>query len=261
MWNIKSGHLAVVFLWACEKQMSKLLPKMDEEGEPKADEPSKYCKATNRDIKIYQCGRDLKSDIDNARQSRLSNKLDESIDYRAEVLTRGYKIRELVGSGSYAHVFRAKDIANKREVALKLIELEKCSKHYRDVFLRAEIHVIRQLHHENIVHFFHAFNLPNAYVMVMEYVENGTFADLLSKKGVFSEKVGKKLFTGIMSGLNYMHSLSIAHRDLKLENLLLNGEYIGKISDFSLSIIWDRKKLCTSWCGTPPYFPPEIIQK
>lgn len=167
----------------------------------------------------------------------------------------------MVGSGSYAHVFLARDLSNRRDVAIKLIELEKCSKHYKETFLRSEIHVIRQLWHENIVKFYEAFNLNQGYAMVMEFVENGTFADLLYQSGAFSERLAKKLFRYTVNGMNYMHAHSIAHRDLKLENLLLTTDLVVKISDFSLSLIWDHKKLCNSWCGTPPYFAPEILQK
>lgn len=172
-----------------------------------------------------------------------------------------YRVKSMIGSGSYAHVFRARDVNKRRDVALKLIELDKCSKHYKDYFLRTEIHVIRHLSHENIVLFYEAFNIPQAYVMVMEFIDNGTFADLLYTNGPFSERLAKSLFRGTSMGMYYMHSHSIAHRDLKLENLLLTNDLKPKISDFSLSLIWDRKKLCTNWCGTPPYFAPEILQK
>lgn len=220
-----------------------------------------YCKTNNRELKIRDYDKDLQSEIQQARESRVTNKLDNVSVMKEEIIQKGYKIKNMIGSGSYAHVFRAKDINNRRDVALKLIELDKCSKNYRDQYLRSEIHVIRELQHENIVLFFHAFNVTQAYVMVMEFVENGTFADHLYQIGAFPEVFAHKLFSGTSLGLEYMHNKSIAHRDLKLENLLLTLDLTPKISDFSLSIIWDQKTLATSWCGTPPYFAPEIFQK
>lgn len=168
---------------------------------------------------------------------------------------------KIIGSGSYAHVFRAVDTRNNRTVALKLIELDKCSKHYKENFLRSEIRVIRQLSHENVVRFYEAFNTSHTYVMVMEHLDGGTFADVLFREGALPERKVRRLFHGVAAGLCHMHTKNIAHRDLKLENLLLNGDQVPKITDFSLSVQWDGVHLSTDWCGTPPYFSPEILQK
>lgn len=158
-------------------------------------------------------------------------------------------------------MFKAKDLKTGKDVAIKLIELEKCSRHYKDVCLRNEISVIRALNHENIVKFLEAFNTTLAYVMIMEYVDNGTFADLLYKSGPIGDHRAKTLFRGVFNGVEYMHKRLIAHRDLKLENLLLTKNNEPKIVDFSLSVIWDGKRLLNDWCGTPPYFAPEILSR
>lgn len=144
---------------------------------------------------------------------------------------------------------------------MKLIELEKCTKHYKNVCLPNEINVIRELNHESIVKFLEAFNTALAYVMIMEFVDNGSFADLLYKNGPIGDYRAKTLFRGVFNGVEYMHKRLIAHRDLKLENLLLNKNNEPKIVDFSLSVIWDGKRLLSDWCGTPPYFAPEILSR
>ncbi|KAH9526630.1 hypothetical protein DERF_000700 [Dermatophagoides farinae] len=220
----------------------------------------RYFRTNNRDIKISKLDpkQGIQQEIDQALEYRKSNQLRN--DHQRELLDKGYRLRNIIGSGSYAHVFRAKDLRQSCDVAIKLIELDKCSRHYKDVCLRNEIYVIRELSHENIVHFYEAFNTSLAYIMVMELVDAGTFADLLKKNGPISDDRARRLFKGVFFGVDYMHQKFIAHRDLKLENILINKYGQPKISDFSLSVIWDGRRLVTDWCGTPPYFSPEILQ-
>ncbi|KAF7488417.1 Testis-specific serine/threonine-protein kinase 3 [Sarcoptes scabiei] len=220
-----------------------------------------YHKTANHDVKISKFDqiKQIPQEIDSTLEQRRSNRLRNN--HVKDILNKGYKLKTYIGHGSYAHVFRVRDLRFNRDVAIKLIELDKCSKHYKEVCLRNEIYVIRELDHENIVKFFEAFNTTMAYIMVMELVENGTFADYLRKNGALSEEQTRKLFRGVFNGVEYMHKRLIAHRDLKLENLMLTKSMEPKIVDFSLSLIWDGKHLVSDWCGTPPYFAPEILQR
>lgn len=56
-----------------------------------------------------------------------------------------------------------------------------------------------------------------------------------------------------------MHQQSFAHRDLKLENILITHKMIPKIADFSFALYFDGKTLCTVYCGSFPYFAPELV--
>src|SRR5699024_7658551 len=57
----------------------------------------------------------------------------------------------------------------------------------------------------------------------------------------------------------YMHNKSIAHRDLKLENILVNHNNLPKLADFSFAVYFDGHTLCTNHCGSIPYFAPELL--
>ena len=97
----------------------------------------------------------------------------------------------------------------------------------------------------------------------MKFAVNKTIANYLYQfyQKPLPETYAKRWTRQLMLAIQYLHEeCRIAHRDLKLENILLNRYGQPKISDFSLSLIWDGKRLATDWCGTPPYFAPEILQ-
>ncbi|OTF82484.1 hypothetical protein BLA29_010287 [Euroglyphus maynei] len=210
--------------------------------------------------------------VDNQQQQQQQqdSHLQTIIHQCHQITDRGYQIINLIGTGSYAYVYKARQIRTNRSVAIKFINFNKCSNHYRKNFLRYEVHIIRILNdrpHINIVNFIEAFNINqpiDGYVIVMEYIENGTLRDRIIKNGKQTEKIARKLFRAICNGLFHMHENQIAHRDLKLDNILLGTDDRPKICDFSLSIIWtnhDQSKLCEDYCGTELYYPPEIGRK
>jgi serine/threonine protein kinase len=69
----------------------------------------------------------------------------------------------------------------------------------------------------------------------MELASGGELYDFLIHSGVFSENIARKLFIQLMAGILHCHSKGIAHRDLKLENILLDNNYNLKIADFGFA--------------------------
>lgn len=75
------------------------------------------------------------------------------------------------------------------------------------------------------------------------------------------EAEAKRLFKQIVEGLCYCHKMSVVHRDIKLENILLDSNNNIKIIDFGFSIIIGEDKKLKIFCGTPSYMSPEIVSK
>ncbi|CAO3591370.1 unnamed protein product [Absidia cylindrospora] len=141
-----------------------------------------------------------------------------------------------VGEGTYGVVYRVKDTESGKVVALKKIRMERETDGLPISSLR-EISLLKRMQHPNIV------NVSDVAVgsklefifLVMEYCEQdlGTLLDMISTPYTASEV--KCLMVQLLRGLEYCHSHSIIHRDLKMSNLLLTSTGLLKIADFGLA--------------------------
>lgn len=75
-----------------------------------------------------------------------------------------------------------------------------------------------------------------------------------------SEPEAKRIFSQIVSAVNYCHCQGVVHRDLKAENLLLDHNMNIKLADFGFSNQFTDGCLLSTWCGSPPYAAPELFQ-
>ncbi|XP_054159963.1 testis-specific serine/threonine-protein kinase 4-like [Oppia nitens] len=180
---------------------------------------------------------------------------------REYLATKNYQLIESIGSGNYAEVYKVMTEKN-RLVAVKVIDLTKTNDNYRIQFLPREVDIIRRLRHPGIIKTYEVSQTVNRIFMIMEFCSYGTVTIWLRDNGALPEPVVWEFITRILEGLDYMHSLKIAHRDLKLENILINQRLYPKLSDFSFSMIIDEKEMqSTTFCGSLPYFSPEILQR
>lgn len=87
-------------------------------------------------------------------------------------------------------------------------------------------------------------------------------AYLKTKNGrKLEEDEARNLFRQIVEGIDYLHKKNIAHRDIKLENILLDQSNTIKIIDFGFSILMQKDRLLNVFCGTPSYMSPELATK
>ncbi|KAJ8870586.1 hypothetical protein PR048_029609 [Dryococelus australis] len=97
-------------------------------------------------------------------------------------------------------------------------------------------------------------------VLVMEYAAGGELYDYLSDRKVLTEEESRRIFRQIATAVYYCHKHKICHRDLKLENILLDEHGSAKIADFGLSNVFNDQRLLSTFCGSPLYASPEIVK-
>ena len=95
----------------------------------------------------------------------------------------------------------------------------------------------------------------------MELCPGGDLLNYVRKRRKLTEKPAKYIFKQIMQGIAYMHQQGIVHRDIKLDNILLDGHGNIKIADFGVSRRVIEGELLFEQCGTPAYIAPEIVQE
>jgi serine/threonine-protein kinase SIK3 len=97
--------------------------------------------------------------------------------------------------------------------------------------------------------------------IVTEVASQGDIFDYLVKNGKMSEQEACHVFAQILSAVKYCHTRGVVHRDLKVENLLLDGENQIKLADFGFSNYYESEtSLLSTWCGSPPYAAPELFE-
>ena len=175
----------------------------------------------------------------------------------------GFDLLTNCGSGEYSDVYKVYSHKNNRNYALKVINNAKIGDYYKINFLPNEIKISREMpRHPNLVRVFSVKQMYERVFVVMEFAAKGTLTDYLRNNGSMTEEIAKPFFKQILDGIHELHRINIAHRDIKLENILLSKKSNPMISDFGYAIEVDPKNpLSTQFCGTLPYLAPEILQR
>lgn len=179
-----------------------------------------------------------------------------------------YVLGSSVGEGSYGKVKEAMHMASLQRVAVKIMKnmrLKKLNNGTGPANARKEIRLLRGLRHRNVIalhEVYYSQEKEKIYVF-MEYCA-GTLKELLDSAPDlrFPEHQARNYFAQLMTGVEYIHSQGVIHRDIKPGNLLLSNSDEVKISDFGVADELDRytaAPTCTSGAGTPPFMAPELV--
>ncbi|XP_075591475.1 uncharacterized protein LOC142598183 [Dermatophagoides farinae] len=178
----------------------------------------------------------------------------------------GYRLEKQIGKGGFGTVYKAIDLKTKQKVACKVMTVSTNRKD--QLLIKKELFILHSVEHKHIIRVYKHFILQSsksAHVYIfMQFADKSDLWNLVRKKleTGMKEKQARKMFKQITSAIEYLHRRNIAHRDIKLENILLDKKYNCLVTDFGLSIVVIQKEgrvvNAPNYCGTIPYMAPEI---
>ncbi|XP_026675406.1 serine/threonine-protein kinase PLK1-like isoform X1 [Ceratina calcarata] len=194
--------------------------------------------------------------------SSWNNSPEEELDYVVDpVHGNAYYKGQLLGKGGFAKVFLMTDVTNGNEYACKIIRKNRMQKIHMQKIAR-EIMIHKELNHVNVVQLHHYFedNL-NVYMLMEACPRKQSLMHVLKYRGKVTEPEARYYMKQMVTGVAYIHSQRVVHRDLKPGNMFLSEQMIVKVGDFGLATRLDGQCRRVTICGTPNYIAPEVLYK
>jgi serine/threonine-protein kinase len=176
-----------------------------------------------------------------------------------ELIAERYELEELVGTGGMSSVYRAHDRLLERDVALKVLHPQfTADTDYVERF-RREARSVARLSHPSIVTVIDRGEQDGRQFIVFEYVRGENLKTLLQRVGPLPEEEAVRLALQIARALGFAHDNGLVHRDVKPQNVLLNGDGQAKVTDFGIARSLDVGGLTQTGTvmGTSDYIAPE----
>uniref|UniRef100_A0A182QVG3 Protein kinase domain-containing protein n=1 Tax=Anopheles farauti TaxID=69004 RepID=A0A182QVG3_9DIPT len=211
-------------------------------------------------------------------QTAVQKELDDALHERRRssdsvsttLATNGFVVGETIGKGAFSIVKKAYWSKANVHVAIKIMSKNSTSESFLKKYVPRELDIIRHVRHDNVIRYFELIETTMKYYIVMEYAEQGSFLELLRKKGRVGETRARKYYGELLSAVEYLHSNGIAHRDIKCENVTLDAQDRVRLIDFGFARrLWEAGKtpsntqmkpsFSRTFCGSHAYASPELL--
>jgi len=186
-------------------------------------------------------------------------------DPNTAIFYQTYQPMEVLGRGVSSVVRRMIYRKSGQSFAVKIIDVSKDIVDADGLNLREqtvrEINILRLVGgHENVIELLDVFDTPTFVFLVFELCVNGELFDHLEREERFSEKKARKIMKQVFEALEHCHSKGVIHRDIKMENILLDEDHNIKLTDFGFAKILQPGEKLYDLCGTPGYLAPELLK-
>ncbi len=177
-----------------------------------------------------------------------------------------YEVRELLGRGGMAEVYRGRHLHLKREVAIKVLPAHLANDENFRLRFEREARTVAALQHPNVVQLYDFGDSDGVYYMVMEYLTGSDLAQMIREKGRLPLDETCALVSDIAAALDHAHALGVVHRDVKPSNVMMadrDGEMHAVLTDFGIArIVTGSTGITrTGMLGTLEYVAPEQIEE
>lgn len=189
--------------------------------------------------------------------------------FAAQSMTRSavqsnYEIGRQIGRGAYAIVKEALNKVDGVKYAAKIYDKHQLANEQKRKNVQNEVSILRKLSHENIVKLYEVLDFPKQTVLILELIHGRSLYSHLKKQVTrrLEESEVKRLLCQLLSALAYCHTHNISHRDIKLDNILIDP-YTSHLTliDFGFSAHSHSNEKLATFCGTPSYMAPEIVSR
>ena len=183
---------------------------------------------------------------------------------------REYLPADILGTGGFASCWRTQMLDSKEdteapECALKAVKAQ-LPRNLTQRF-RLELAIQSKVHHPNLVEFYRAFTVADTTFVALELCPNGSLTDMIKKRKFLTMGEIRRILIQLCGAVKYLHQRDVVHRDIKAGNIFLDADMNVKLGDFGLAAVMDQpsdpsmKSRRTTFCGTPNYLAPEILDK
>lgn len=171
-----------------------------------------------------------------------------------------YEKCECIGKGSFGEVYKGKDRATGRVVALKLVDLEKADDEIE--VIQREIKVMSQISNPYVVQYYSSLMNGSTLWIVMEFMAAGSLKELVDAVGPLPEEAIATIMKALFRGLDYVHKGRKVHRDIKAANILISEHGDVKLADFGVAgQMTSTVRQRNTFVGSPFWMAPEVIQE
>ena len=175
-----------------------------------------------------------------------------------------FEIIKQLGKGSYGTVYTVRSKIDSNTYVMKKMELNHLKESQQRECYR-EVSILRKVSHPNIIKYYASFLENESLCIIMEYAELGDLYTLIKHykrhQKYFDEILLWRISYEILTGLEYLHSNNIIHRDIKCLNLFLSKDHHVKIGDLGVSTISALGGMHCTRVGTPLYLSPELVKQ
>ena len=171
-----------------------------------------------------------------------------------------YKYGRLIGRGAFGKVNLGLHILTGRIVAIKSFNKNNLKNERAKSKIYHEINLMKNLRHSSVVKLLDTFETKNYILIIMENISGGDLLSFVKKRTKLNEKICKFIFKQLLQAIKFIHTKNIIHRDIKLDNVLIDLNNNIKLCDFGVGKMVHEGEILTDQCGTPAYIAPEILE-